>query len=207
MSNRNTDLLRWARQLYTISQSGLTYCKNDYDLERYQQLEEISAEILSNNSGFSKEEVLESFSLENGYATPKIDVRGAVFREDKILLIQELADGCWAMPGGWADIGDLPAETVRREVLEESGYEVSVDKVIAVLDANHINPLEFYHAYKLIFQCNLVGGQPKTNHETLGVDFFHLNDLPPLSTIRTTREMLEEAFAHNSDPNRPAAFD
>ena len=207
MGNQNTDLLRWARQLYTISQSGLTYCKNDYDLERYQQLEEISAEILSSNSGFSKEEVLESFSLQNGYATPKIDVRGAVFREDKILLIQELADGCWAMPGGWADIGDLPAETVRREVLEESGYEVSVDKVIAVLDANHINPLEFYHAYKLIFQCSLAGGQPKTNHETLGVDFFHLNDLPPLSTIRTTREMLEEAFAHNSDPSRPAAFD
>ena len=207
MSNQNTDLLRWARQLYTISQSGLTYCKNDYDLERYQQLEEISAEILSSNSGFSKEEVLENFSLQNGYATPKIDVRGAVFREDKILLIQELADGCWAMPGGWADIGDLPAETVRREVLEESGFKVSVDKVIAVLDANHINPLEFYHAYKLIFQCNLTGGQPKTNHETLGVNFFHLNDLPPLSTIRTTREMLEEAFAHNSDPSRPAAFD
>ena len=111
------------------------------------------------------------------------------------------------MPGGWADIGDLPAETISREVLEESGYEVSVDKVIAVLDANHINPLEFYHAYKLIFQCSLVGGKPKTNHETLGVDFFHRDDLPPLSTIRTTREMLEEAFAHNRDPNRPAAFD
>jgi ADP-ribose pyrophosphatase YjhB (NUDIX family) len=207
MSKQSIELLRWARQLYTISKSGLTYCKNDYDLERYHQLEEISAEMLASNSGSSKEEVLESFSLQNGYATPKIDVRAAIIQENKILLIQEQADGRWAMPGGWADIGDLPAETIRREVLEESGYEVSVDKVIAVLDANHINPLEFYHAYKLIFQCSLVGGQPKTNHETLGVDFFRLDDLPPLSTIRTTQEMLEESFAHHRDPGRPAAFD
>jgi len=207
MRKQVPDLLRWARQLYTISQSGLTYCKNDYDLERYHQLEEISAEMLASNSGSLKEEVLDSFSLQNGYATPKIDVRAAVIREDKILLIQEQADGCWAMPGGWADIGDLPAETIRREVLEESDYEVSVDKVIAVLDANHINPLEFYHAYKLIFQCSLVGGQPKTNHETLKVDFFHPDDIPPLSTFRTTQEMLEEAFAHHRDPGRPAAFD
>lgn len=207
MSKQNIELLRWVRQLYTISQSGLTYCENDYDLERYHQLEEISAQMLAYYSDASMEEVLDSYSLQNGYATPKVDVRAAVIQEGKILLIREQADGCWAMPGGWADIGDLPSETIRREVLEESGYEVSVDKVIAVLDANRDNPLEFYHAYKLIFQCSLLGGQAKTNHETLGVDFFHPDDLPQLSTNRTTQEMVEEAFAHHTDPNRPAAFD
>ena len=207
MSKESTDLLRWARLLYTISQSGLTYCKNDYDLERYHQLEDISAEILASNSDLSKEEVMESFSLQHGYATPKIDVRAAVFQDDRLLLIRELADGGWAMPGGWADIGDLPSVTVRREVLEESGFDVTVDKVIAVLDANRFAPLEFYHAYKLIFLCSLEGGNPRTNHETTGVDFFHLDDLPPLSKDRTTREMIEEAFAHHFDPGRPTAFD
>ena len=207
MNERNPDLLRWARLLFTISKSGLTYCKNDYDLERYHQLEEIAAEMLASNSDLSKEAVMESFSLQKGYATPKIDVRAAVFQEEKILLIRELADGGWAMPGGWADVGDLPSETVRREVMEESGDDVKVDKVVAVLDANRMAPLEFYHAFKLIFLCNLVGGKPKTNHETTGVDFFGLENLPPLSTARNTRQMIEEAFAHLHDPNRPTAFD
>jgi ADP-ribose pyrophosphatase YjhB (NUDIX family) len=207
MSKAESDLLRWARLLHTISKSGLTYCQNDYDLERYHQLEEISAEMLASNSDLAEDEVMESFSLQNGYATPKIDVRAAVFHEDRILLIRELADGGWAMPGGWADIGDLPSETIRREVLEESGYDVSVDKIIAVLDANRLAPLEFYHAYKLIFQCSLMGGKPRTNHETTGVGFFSLDDLPQLSTGRTSYAMVEEAFAHHFDPVRPTAFD
>jgi ADP-ribose pyrophosphatase YjhB (NUDIX family) len=207
MGEQVPDLLRWARQLFTISQAGLTYCKNEYDLERYQQLKEMAAEMLASNSSESKETVLQSFSIQAGYATPKIDVRGAVIRDGKVLLIQEQSDGHWAMPGGWADIGDFPAETVVREVWEESGFIVSVDKVIAVYDANHVAPLEFYHAYKLIFQCSITGGQPQTSNETLAVGFFDLNELPPLSRSRTDRVMLEEVFAHYQDPNRPTAFD
>jgi ADP-ribose pyrophosphatase YjhB (NUDIX family) len=111
------------------------------------------------------------------------------------------------MPGGWADIGDFPAKTVEREVFEESGYVIHVDKVIAVIDANHVAPLEFFHAYKLIFQCSLLGGQPQISHETLAVDFFDMDDLPPLSRSRTTRAMLDEVYAHFLDPNRPTAFD
>ena len=201
------DFLRWARQLFSISQSGLTYCKNDYDLERYHQIQEIATEILAKNSSLSMDAIKQSFSMQSGYATPKIDVRGAVIQEGKILLIKEQADGCWAMPGGWADIGDFPARTVEREVLEESGYQVDVDKVIAVYDANHVAPLEFYHAYKLIFQCSITGGQATTSHETLAVNFFAMDDLPPLSKGRTTQAMLDEVYAHYLDPTRPTAFD
>lgn len=207
MEEKVPDLLRWARQLFTISQAGLTYCKNEYDLERYHEIQEMATEMLASQSGLSKEAVRQSISMQYGYATPKIDVRGAIIRDGKILLIQEQADGRWAMPGGWADVGDFPAKTVEREVLEESGFVVQVNKVIAVIDANHVAPLEFYHAYKLIFQCSILDGQPRTSHETLAVDFFDMDDLPPLSSSRTTRAMLEEAYAHYLDPLRPTAFD
>ena len=145
--------------------------------------------------------------MQAGYATPKIDVRGAVVHEGKILLIQERMDECWAMPGGWADLGNAPASVAEREVWEESGYRVKAEKVVAVIDANRIEPLEFYHAYKIIFLCKLIGGEPKTSHETMAVDFFDLNDLPPLSIYRTNEEMLLEVFAHVKDPSRPTAFD
>lgn len=116
-------------------------------------------------------------------------------------------DGKWAMPGGWVDLGNAPASAAEREVREESGYRVKADKVVAVIDANRIQPMEFYHAFKIIFLCELIGGEPKISHETLAVDFFDLNDLPPLSIHRTNDGMLQEVFAHVKDPDRRTAFD
>jgi len=203
----NTKWIAWAREIFSLSQTGLTYNKNEFDIERYKRLQEISAEMIESQSELSKESVLESFSMQVGYATPKIDVRGAVVHEGKILLIQERMDERWAMPGGWADLGNAPASVAEREVWEESGYRVKAEKVVAVIDANRIEPLEFYHAFKIIFLCELIGGEPKTSHETMGVDFFDLNDLPPLSIYRTNEDMLHEVFEHVKDPSRPAYFD
>jgi len=197
----------WAREIFSLSQAGLTYSQNEFDIERYKRLQEITAEMLESQSELSKEAVLESFSMQAGYATPKIDVRGAVVHEGKILLIQERMDGRWAMPGGWADLGNAPAAVAEREVWEESGYHVKAEKVVAVIDANRIEPLEFYHAFKIIFLCTLIGGEPQVSHETMAVDFFDLNDLPPLSLYRTDESMLQEVFAHVQDPNRRTAFD
>jgi ADP-ribose pyrophosphatase YjhB (NUDIX family) len=199
--------LALARELYSISQSGLTYCKNEYDLYSYKRLQEISAEVIASHSALSEEMIVQSFAMQAGYATPKIDVRGAVIREGRILLVQEKADGKWAMPGGWADIGDLPSAMVEREVFEEAGLEVKATKVVAVYDANRIEPMEFFHAYKLIFLCDLLGGSPRPNHEILAVDFFDLDHLPPLSKGRTSENMLKEVFAHLENPDRRAAFD
>ena len=199
--------LSWTREVYSICKAGLAYSKNEYDLERYKRLLEINAEIIENQSGLNKESVLESFSMQAGYATPKVDVRGAVVRDGKILLIQEKADGKWAMPGGWGDLGDAPAETVAREVWEESGFTVKVDKLIGVYDGNRIQPFEFYHAYKLIFLCSITEGERTTSIETLAVDFFDLDDLPTLSESRTNKRMLGEVFAHVADPIRPTYFE
>jgi len=207
MDDRSPKWLAWAREIYSLSQAGLTYNKNEFDLERYKRLRDIAAEILSSHSELEKETILNSFSMQAGYVTPKIDVRGAVIHKNKILLIQERMDGKWAMPGGWADLGNAPASVAEREVWEESGFRVKAEKVVAVIDANRIQPMEFYHAYKIIFLCTLLGGEPRTSYETLAVDFFDLNDLPPLSSYRTNENMLREVFAHVENPNRPTLFD
>ena len=207
MDDRSPKWLAWAREIYSLSQAGLTYNKNEFDLERYKRLRDIAVEILSSHSELEKETILNSFSMQAGYVTPKIDVRGAVIHKNKILLIQERMDGKWAMPGGWADLGNAPASVAEREVWEESGFRVKAEKVVAVIDANRIQPMEFYHAYKIIFLCTLLGGEPRTSYETLAVDFFDLNDLPPLSSYRTNENMLREVFAHVENPNRPTLFD
>jgi ADP-ribose pyrophosphatase YjhB (NUDIX family) len=197
----------WAREIFSLSQAGLTFTKNEFDIERYKRLQNISAEMIASQSEISKELALESFSMQAGYATPKIDVRGAVVRDNKILLIRERADDKWAMPGGWADLGDTPASVAEREVWEESGYRVKAEKIVAVLDANRIEPMEFYHAFKIIFLCRLIDGESRISHETMAVDFFDLNNLPPLSIFRTNENMLQEVFAHVQDPNRRTVFD
>ncbi len=207
MNAKQPKWMEWAQEIFLLSQAGLTYSQNEFDIQRYKRLQEITAEMIASRSELEKEAVLESFSMQAGYSTPKVDVRGAVVHEGKILLIQERADNRWAMPGGWADIGDPPASVAEREVWEESGYRVKAEKVVAVLDANRIEPMEFYHAYKIIFLCRLVGGEPAISYETLAVDFFDLDDLPPLSLSRTSESMLKEVFAHAADPLRPTAFD
>jgi ADP-ribose pyrophosphatase YjhB (NUDIX family) len=200
--------LEWAREIQALSQTGLTYSENDYQTQRYQRLMEIAAEIVESHTNLPKEAVLQDFRVQPGYATPKVDVRGAVIRDDKILLVQERADGRWCMPGGWADVGDLPSEMVAREVWEESGFEVVARKVIGVYDANRSGvPLAFFHAYKIIFLCELVGGQARSSNETLAVEFFDFDDLPPLSAERTSERHLAEVYAHVRDPQRRAAFD
>lgn len=207
MNSQNQKWIGWAQEIFSLSQAGLTYSQNEFDIARYQRLQELTAEMIASQSEITKESVLASFSMQAGYITPKVDVRGAVVRDGKILLIQERADDKWAMPGGWADLGNSPASVAEREVWEESGYHVKAEKVVAVIDANRIEPFEFYHAYKLIFLCQLLDGEPRISYETLAVDFFDPNDLPPLSSYRTNEDMVQEVFAHIQDPTRPTAFD
>ena len=200
--------LQWAREIQAVSQTGLTYASSEYETQRYKRLTEIAAEIVQEHAGLPKERLLQDFAAQPGYATPKVDVRGAVVRDGQILLVQERVDGQWCMPGGWADVGDLPSEMVVREVWEESGFHVVPRKVVGVYDANRNGrPLELYHAYKLVFLCDLSGGEARPSDETLDVRFFPFDDLPPLSLGRTHPRHLDEVHAHLRDPDRPAAFD
>lgn len=204
-------LPRWlalAREIQALSQTGLAFSNTDYDIRRYHRLTEIAAEMIENHTGLAAERIVADFFQQPGYATPKVDVRGATVRDGQILLVQERVDRRWCMPGGWADVGDLPSEMVVREVWEESGFHVLPRKIVGIYDANRSGrPLALYHAYKIIFLCEITGGEARPSDETLDVGFFPFDSLPPLSSHRTDRRHLAEVLAHLQEPDRPAAFD
>ena len=200
--------LEWAREIQALAQTGLTYAPNHYEEERNKRLLEIAAEIVSEYSTLEFKETAKVFMAQPGYATPKVDVRAAVVKDGKILLVREISDGRWSMPGGWADVGDFPAQAAEREALEESGFEVKAKKVIGVFDANRNGrPMEFFHAVKIVYLCNLIGGEAKASDETSEVAFFEFNNLPPLSENRTNLKHLNEIQAHLKNPERAAFFE
>jgi ADP-ribose pyrophosphatase YjhB (NUDIX family) len=208
ISTAGPQWLSWARELQALAQTGLTYAAGQYDIERYRRMMEIAAEMFGSHSGEPSPDIAEAFLREPGYATPKVDVRGAVVRNGKVLLVQERSDGKWCMPGGWADVDEAPSAMVIREVGEESGLEVVPHKLIGVFDANRSGePRNFFHAYKVVFLCTLVGGEPRPSEETSAADFFDFDALPELSAQRTHARHLAEVRAHLADPLRAAAFD
>lgn len=201
--------LRWAKQLAALAQNGLTYSESQYEIERYEQLRQIAAEMMSAGSELDAKTFVELFAREQGYATPKVDVRGAAFRDGKILLVKEKIDDAWTLPGGWADPCQSPSEAVVREVFEESGFEVRVTKLAAVYDRSrhpHMPPMPF-HLYKLFFLCEITGGQATESHETSGVDFFAEDQIPPLSISRTLPFQIARMFEHHRSPGLPTDFD
>lgn len=208
MQNAQPDWLNWAQMIQALAQTGLTYAANGYERERYQKLRELALEIYRVYTGREPDVVQQWFDVQPGYATPKVDVRSACFRDGRVLMVRERADGRWCLPGGWADVGDVPSQAAVREVAEEAGFTCAARKVIGVFDANRGGePLSAFHAFKLIFLCEITGGAPEPDHEILEVGFFARDALPPLSRYRTTPAQLDECFAHLDDPLRPTAFD
>jgi ADP-ribose pyrophosphatase YjhB (NUDIX family) len=200
--------LAWAREIQALAQTGDHYAVNDYQRERYQRLTEIAAEIVCEHTNLELTNLLEIFAAQGGYATPKVDVRAAAFRDGKLLLVRERSDGGWTMPGGWADVGDAPAESAERETWEEAGFRVKARKLVGVYDANRFEPLEIMHAYKLVFLCEVIDGVATPSKETSEVAFFAEEELPALlSEQRTHIRHIRDAFLALSDSGRPAVFD
>ncbi len=171
--------LEWARRLNALAQTGLTFAESPYDIERYTAIRTIAAEMLAHGSGVDVNRVLDLFARDDGYATPKVDVRGVVFQDGKILLVQARSDGLWTLPGGWADVGDTPADAVVREIREESGYETQPTKLLALLDRNrHNHPPHVNLIYKVFIRCEIIGGSPTTSHEIQGVGFIAEDQIP-----------------------------
>ncbi len=200
--------LAWARKLQALAQSGLAYSENPFDRERYEAVRRIAAEMVAGCTGTDPGLVDELFAGQAGYATPKVDVRGVVFRDDAILLVKERADGRWSLPGGWADIGESPAEATEREVYEESGYRTRAVKLLAFYDRNgHGHTPYIFHTYKVFFRCELLGGEPTHSIETAEVGFFREDSLPELSLLRVTPEEIARFFEHLRHPDWPTDFD
>lgn len=208
--------LDWARKLQAIAQNGLTYGRDPYDVERFKSVRDIASQMMAVHADADPAYVRDLFASEIGHATPKVDVRGVVFQDDSMLLVRERSDGGWTLPGGWADVGESPAEAVVREIDEESGYRTRAVKLLAVFDRDRHphTPLPYY-VYKLFFRCELISGHPPATEarhggaydETIGVGFFRADELPPLSTGRVTPAQIQRFFDHYHHPHWPADFD
>jgi ADP-ribose pyrophosphatase YjhB (NUDIX family) len=191
-----------SRELASIAQAGITYSVDAFDRERFQRLLEIASEVL-HHAG----RVDFHWPAEIGYATPKVDVRGAVFRGGEVLLIREVSSGKWTLPGGWADVNLTPAENVERECLEETGYEVKARLITAVLDRDRAGYPPHPHAiYKIFFLCDLQGGAPRVSHEVAEVAFFPINALPELDSHRSSALDILESWRFFSTPSLPTRF-
>lgn len=205
--------LEWAKRLQAIAQNGLAYAESPFDEERYEAIRAIAVEMIAAQTDLDQALVSTLFANDEGYATPKLDSRGAVFRDGKILLVRERSDGGWTLPGGWVDLYDSPSLSVEREVLEESGFRTRAAKLLALWDREqHGHPPLAYHIYKIVFLCELLEDEQVSdfqtdNAETDGVDFFARHAIPPLSETRTMPAQIERLFELHADPGAPTEFD
>jgi ADP-ribose pyrophosphatase YjhB (NUDIX family) len=204
----NLKWLEWAQKLQAVSQTGLTFSTNPFDSIRYKEIQQVAAEIMSSYTQVDLGVVLGIFQNQAGYATPKIDSRGVIFQDEKILLVKELSDGCWTLPGGWVDVNEPPSQAVEREVREEAGYVVKASKLLAVYDRNqHGHPPYPFHAFKLFFLCDLLEKTEADALETTDASFYAEDALPPLSLTRVTNEEISRMFEHYRHADWPTDFD
>jgi ADP-ribose pyrophosphatase YjhB (NUDIX family) len=200
--------LEMAKRLQALAQAGLEYSENKYDIDRYEQIRQLSLEIMRDFTKLPMKRLVDVFASEKGYQTPKVDVRGVVFRGNTILLVKETIDGCWSVPGGWADVGLTPFEVARKEVFEEAGLDVTPVRLLAVLDKiRHNHPPDLFHIYKIFVLCEEKGGILRKGMETSEVGFFSPDKLPPLSAPRITEEQIRLMFEYKDNPAKEAVCD
>ena len=196
MTNTTPDhWLTIAKKINSIAQAGLTFTKDEFDKERYLELQQLSIEIINNITDIDTQKLDFVFNRDIGYQTPKVGVRAVVFREDKILMVKERMDDKWCLPGGYADTGMTPSEIVINEVKEESGYDVKPIRILGLIDYNKHQSKPFpFDLYQLFMECEITGGEVKIGIETSDVGFFSMDNLPELSVRRVTKEQIIKMF-------------
>lgn len=202
--------LTWAKRLQAIASTGLHFGESDFDKERYQDVHDIANQMLATLGQVPIKTITDLVpDTAEGYATPKIDVRGAVFKADKILLVKERLDGLWTLPGGYADVCISPSENIEKEVSEEANIQVKAERLYGLVHkARHEYDMDVRDFYKLFFLCRQTDdGEPKPGAETLDADYFSLDALPPLSTGRVIEKHIHLAAEYVSNPGRPPTFD
>ena len=201
-------LIKWAMEIQSLAQAGLAYTNNAYDIERYERLREISAEIIEEKSNINLEKVKDIFCSETGYQTPKIDTRAVIFKDDKILLTHE-NNGTWSLPGGWCDVLESVGSNTIKEVKEETGLDVETIKIISVQDRNkHNKPIYAYGVCKIFVLCNVIGGEFVQNIETTEIKYFSLDEIPNnLAEEKTNREQIEMCFKAYKNTNWQTQFE
>lgn len=209
--NKMTNTPYWielAQKMQSIAQNGLTYAQGKYDIERYEQLRQLSIDMLEHYTGEPNDIIKQIFASDSGYRTPKIDVRGVVFHENKILLVQELLDMKWSLPGGWAEVGLSPFENTKKEVLEEAGIKVTPIRILALLDKRkHAHPPDINHSYKIFVLCQWDSGELKAGMETNDAAFFSRDAIPETSMERIIPEQIATMFEFLDNPEKTVYCD
>lgn len=199
--------LDWAKELQFLSQSALAYCKDPFDIERFERIREISAEIMSCYSGLPLNKIKGLFCNEHGFQTPKLDTRAAIFKGNRILLVHERND-TWSLPGGWVDVLESIKTNTIKEVKEEAGLDVEPTRIIAVQDRNkHNSPPYAYNVCKVFILCKVQGGKFNPNIETTESNYFMLDELPELAEEKVTEEQIRLCFEAKDNPNWQPTFD
>ena len=204
--------LELARRLHALARTGLHFTRDEYDRERYVEIESIAAELLAGESSADRDALLAIWREERGYVTPKVEVRGAAFRDQRVLLVRETADGLWTLPGGWVDVNESPSQAVEKEIEQESGFRTRAVKLASLWDrARHGHGPTLHHSWKAFFLCEIVAGEARGSYETDAVGFFDLDDLPPMSLGRSTPRQVARMAEHRRDwlgeRRLPADFD
>ena len=203
----STEWIDILNKITGLAQSGLYYSKDVYDKERYEQLLQHVQSLLELNE-INTKDFIPNILKDVGYATPKIDVRAVVFKENRILLTKETEDGLWSIPGGWADVGYSASENAEKEVFEETGLRVKATKLLSLTDRRkHPHPPMFLHVYKTFFWCEILGGELTPSIETSEVAFFARDELPPISTARVTEDQIQQFFDYLDDLPESTYFD
>ncbi len=206
--DRIGQVIDWARKVHALAANGLAFSADPFDRERYRELQDLARALLAGELDIPTERAGALWAGETGYVTPKVDVRGAIFEDNRVLLVRERADGRWSLPGGWADVNDAPSTAVVREIREEAGCAARAVKLAALIDRRrHPHPPSVHHIYKLMFICVRTGGVPTAGAETDAVDFFPVHALPELSTGRILASQIERLHAHHLHPELPSDFD
>jgi len=189
----NTELLTLITRLRSVADVGLLYAKNEYDIERYTELQHIAIGMLDNVTGWGISDIKFNFPMPHDYPTVKVDVRGLLLNaENKILLAKESADGKWSLPGGWADVGYSAKEVIVKEFHEETGLEVVADRLLAVFDKKmHPHPPQPFYVYKMVFYCKAISTTLNKGFDVLDVKYFDINSLPELSEDRILKSQIE----------------
>jgi len=205
-------ILEIARRLHALARTGQHFCRDEYDRQRYVEIEQIAAELLTDGTQVERDALLEIWRHESGYVTPKLEVRGAAFRDGRVLLVRESIDGRWTLPGGWVDVNESPSQAIEKEIEQESGFLARAVKLAALWDrARHGHGPSLHHGWKAFFLCELTGGEARGSYETDAVGFFDPGDLPPMSLGRSTPRQVARMCEHWLDyvrnRSRPTEFD
>ena len=187
---KTSDFVKYLQRMIALTDTGLTFTKDPFDRERYEDLRSLLSEMLNQESDLDAEEVAEVLKPTSAYVTPLMDVRAWIVEDEKICLVRGQGENDWALPGGFGEVGYSPTENILKEIEEETGFEAKVERLLAVFDTNRFQ-LQSKQYAKFIFECKLLDGQFQKNQEIADLQFFAIDQLPNLSEKRITKEQIE----------------